>query len=118
MAIPENPYLSHRHAPGDIVYTGTHDNDTTLGWFESLDAATQERVYEYFNNPQEGMPWMLIRQAMASPANYRHRPLAGLPGIEWPAPHEHARHAGGQLAVALHLGAGAAGPREVASMNC
>ncbi len=66
---PQNPYLSHRHAPGDIVYTGTHDNDTTLGWFESLDDATRERVYRYFNNPQEDMPWMLIRQAMASPAN-------------------------------------------------
>lgn len=66
---PDNPYLPHRHARGDIVYTGTHDNDTTLGWFESLDRTTQERVYQYFNQPQERMPWMLIREAMASPAN-------------------------------------------------
>jgi 4-alpha-glucanotransferase len=66
---PENPYLPHRHASGDIVYTGTHDNDTTLGWFESLDGATQERVYQYFNRPRESMPWLLIRQAMASAAN-------------------------------------------------
>ncbi len=63
---PENPYLLHRHAAGDVVYTGTHDNNTTLGWFESLDAEVQSRVYEYFNNPQERMPWMLIRQAMSS----------------------------------------------------
>ena len=28
-----NPHLPHRHEPGDLVYTGTHDNDTTLGWF-------------------------------------------------------------------------------------
>ncbi|MEZ5501471.1 MAG: 4-alpha-glucanotransferase [Halioglobus sp.] len=66
---PENPYLLHRHAPGDIVYTGTHDNDTTLGWFESLDGGLQAQVYRYFNNPPESMPWMLIHQAMASPAN-------------------------------------------------
>ncbi|MEZ5572174.1 MAG: 4-alpha-glucanotransferase [Halioglobus sp.] len=66
---PENPYLTHRHSVGDIVYTGTHDNDTTLGWFESLDNDTKERVYRYFNYPQESMPWMLIHQAMASPAN-------------------------------------------------
>lgn len=66
---PDNPYLLHRHSPGDIVYTGTHDNDTTLGWFESLDAATQERVYQYFNRPDESMPWLLIRQAMLSAAN-------------------------------------------------
>jgi 4-alpha-glucanotransferase len=66
---PDNPYLNHRHRRNDIVYTGTHDNDTTLGWFESLDAATRARVYAYYGNPDEGMPWMLIRQAMASPAD-------------------------------------------------
>ena len=66
---PENPYLNHLHQSGDIVYTGTHDNDTTLGWFNSLDAATRERVYAYFGNPDEAMPWMLIRQAMSSRAN-------------------------------------------------
>jgi len=66
---PDNPYLLHRHTPGDIVYTGTHDNDTTLGWFESIDGPTRERIYEYFNRPQESMPWLLICQAMASPAS-------------------------------------------------
>ena len=66
---PENPYLPHRHTRGDIVYTGTHDNDTTLGWFESLSADVQALVYSSFSDPQETMPWMLIRQAMASVAN-------------------------------------------------
>ena len=66
---PENPYLTHRHTAGDIVYTGTHDNDTTLGWYDSLDEEMRNRVYAYFSNPPESMPWMLIQQAMASPAN-------------------------------------------------
>jgi len=66
---PDNPYLSHRHQQRDIVYTGTHDNNTTLGWFESIDDPLRGKVYEYFNSPAEGMPWMLIGQAMASPAN-------------------------------------------------
>jgi len=66
---PDNPYLSHRHARGDVVYTGTHDNDTTLGWFENLSDEMKGKVYQYFNNPPEGMPWMLIGQALASPAN-------------------------------------------------
>ncbi len=66
---PDNPYLNHMHKRGDIVYTGTHDNNTTLGWFESLDAATRERVYTYFGHPGESMPWMLIQQAMASRAD-------------------------------------------------
>jgi 4-alpha-glucanotransferase len=65
---PDNPYLSHMHQPGDIVYTGTHDNDTTLGWFESLDQEMQAKVYAHLNQGQEPMPWMLIRQAMASTA--------------------------------------------------
>ena len=64
---PDNPYLSHRHQIGDIVYTGTHDNNTTLGWFHSLDDHLKGRVYQYYNHPEEGMPWMLIAQAMASP---------------------------------------------------
>jgi len=66
---PDNPYLSHRHQQRDIVYTGTHDNNTTLGWFESIDDSLRGKVYQYFNSPTEGMPWMLIGQAMASPAN-------------------------------------------------
>ena len=66
---PENPYLSHRHVQGDIVYTGTHDNNTTLGWFEELTDELRGSVYQYFNHPAEGMPWMLIAQAMASSAN-------------------------------------------------
>ncbi len=66
---PENPYLPHRHTPGDIVYTGTHDNDTTLGWYESLDTATRRAVYAAFGDPPEDMPQMLIHQAMASVAD-------------------------------------------------
>lgn len=66
---PDNPYLPHKHTAGDIVYTGTHDNDTTLGWFEKLDANMQVQVYRSFNSPPESMPWMLIRQAMVSPAS-------------------------------------------------
>ena len=65
---PDNPYLTHCHQANDIVYTGTHDNNTTLGWFESLDEGTRQRVYSYFGNPAENMPWMLIKQAMASSA--------------------------------------------------
>jgi 4-alpha-glucanotransferase len=66
---PDNPYLSHMHESGDIVYTGTHDNNTTLGWFESLDAHMQAKVYDYLNHSQAPMPWALIQLAMASPAN-------------------------------------------------
>jgi 4-alpha-glucanotransferase len=49
-----------------VIYTGTHDNDTTLGWFEARDAAGRQSVYEYLGHPQEAMPWPFIRAALSS----------------------------------------------------
>jgi 4-alpha-glucanotransferase len=61
-----NPYLPFRHDRDSVVYTGTHDNDTTLGWYDSLDEHTREYVDEYLGVSQEPMPWPLIRSALAS----------------------------------------------------
>jgi 4-alpha-glucanotransferase len=66
---PANPYLTHNHHRNDIVYTGTHDNNTTLGWFESLSDELRCKICDYFSPSQETMPWMLIDQAMASISN-------------------------------------------------
>jgi 4-alpha-glucanotransferase len=65
----DNPYLPHRCDRNSVVYTGTHDNDTTLSWFEDLTHAQQHRVREYLGFPAEPMPWPLIRAALASVAN-------------------------------------------------
>lgn len=65
---PDNPYLPHNHVRNCVVYTGTHDNDTGVGWFAGLDANTRAYVEEYLGHPGEEMPWPLIRSAMASPA--------------------------------------------------
>jgi 4-alpha-glucanotransferase len=63
---PEDVHLPHMHDRDSIVYTGTHDNDTTLGWFLSLDSETQRRV-EYFLRLTPGaMPEALIRAALES----------------------------------------------------
>lgn len=61
-----NPYLPHNNCYESVTYTGTHDNDTTVGWFESLDDATKTRVYKYFGETGEAMPWLLIRAALES----------------------------------------------------
>lgn len=71
----DNPYLPHNHRRNTVVYTGTHDNDTTLGWYESLAAPARERVREYLGQPAEPMPWPLIRAALASVANTAMIPL-------------------------------------------
>ena len=64
----DNPYLPCHHSRDSVVYTGTHDNDTSLGWYLSLDAETRSYIMEYLGHPAEPMPWPLIRTALASRA--------------------------------------------------
>ncbi|TGD71498.1 4-alpha-glucanotransferase [Mangrovimicrobium sediminis] len=66
---PDNPYLLHLHQPNDVVYTGTHDNNTTLGWFQSLDDGLKAHICEYFQCAADAMPWALIDAAMTSRAD-------------------------------------------------
>ncbi len=64
---PDNNYLPHRHEFRSLVYTGTHDNDTTLGWYQQLPAETQNYVRDYLGQETDTeMPWPLIRSALAS----------------------------------------------------
>lgn len=63
---PENPYLPHNHEPISVVYTGTHDNDTTLGWYASLDDHAKQAVLDYLGDSTDPMPWPVIRAAFDS----------------------------------------------------
>lgn len=63
-----NPYLPHNHERLSVAYTGTHDNDTTVGWYAGLDASVRAQVHEYLGYPAEAMPWPLIRATFASVA--------------------------------------------------
>jgi len=75
----DNPYLPHNHCPNSVVYTGTHDNNTTLGWWqEDCPEWVQERVLEYLGRPGEPMPWPLIRAALASVARTAVVPMQDL----------------------------------------
>jgi 4-alpha-glucanotransferase len=71
----DNPYLPHNHTEDSIVYTGTHDNDTTLGWYRSLTSEQRQRVLAYLGMPGEPMPWPLIEAAYASIARQAIIPL-------------------------------------------
>ena len=71
----DNPYLPHNHVPQSVVYTGTHDNDTTLGWYQKCDDAQRRAVNEYLGDPSERMPWPLIRTALASVARLAILPM-------------------------------------------
>lgn len=65
---PANPYLPHNHERNYVVYTGTHDNNTTLGWYAELSPGQRDYVLEYLGHPEEPMPWPLIRAAYQSVA--------------------------------------------------
>jgi 4-alpha-glucanotransferase len=79
---PDNPYLPHRHTRDSVVYTGTHDNDTTVGWYRSLDAATRARVDERLGVHAGGMPDALVRAALASVADLAILPVADLLALD------------------------------------
>ena len=80
---PENPYLPHNCSPNSVIYTGTHDNDTTLGWYNSCDQAVRELLDDYLGCSADGkMPWPLIRAALASVSRLAVLPMQDLLGLE------------------------------------
>ena len=63
----ESDYLPHNYVANSIVYTGTHDNDTTLGWYESLNRKDKAFAKRYLNiRSNKDVQWEFIRAAMAS----------------------------------------------------
>ena len=70
-----NEHLPHSHIKRCVVYTGTHDNDTTVGWFESLHKKAKEYTKKYLNTNAKEISWDLIRAALASPAETAIVPL-------------------------------------------
>jgi len=77
----QNPYLPANHVAHAAVYTGTHDNDTTMGWYSGLDAGTRSRVDTCLASTPGDMPGALIRAAYASPAMLAVLPMQDLLGL-------------------------------------
>ena len=79
--LPDNVHVPHRHVRECVVYTGTHDNDTTLGWYASLDADTRQRVDFYLRARPGAMPEALTRAALGSVGHLAIIPLQDLLGL-------------------------------------
>jgi 4-alpha-glucanotransferase len=79
----DNPHLPQHHRRNAVVYTGTHDNDTTLGWYAGLDANSRE-VVRRFLGPGDlpSVPDLLIDAAYASDANLAIVPMQDLLGLD------------------------------------
>lgn len=78
---PDHPYLPHNFEENTVVYTGTHDNNTALGWFRN-EAGKDERrrLFEYLGGelPAKEIPWALIRMALRSRARLAIFPMQDL----------------------------------------
>jgi 4-alpha-glucanotransferase len=76
-----NPFLPHNYTRDFVVYTGTHDNDTALGWFSRCAAEEQQKAMSYLGCSAQAFHWALIRAAMASVADWAIIPLQDILGL-------------------------------------
>jgi 4-alpha-glucanotransferase len=74
----DNPYLPRNFVPNTVVYTGTHDNDTTRGWYEGLPDWQRRNLWSYLGRSDgeaQDAAWELIRLAWSSTATLAIAPL-------------------------------------------
>jgi 4-alpha-glucanotransferase len=71
----DNPFLPHNYVPNCVAYTGTHDNDTARGWFDSAPQHEREFAQRYLRVNGEDFPWDLIRSIWSSVAVYAVIPM-------------------------------------------
>lgn len=79
---PANNFLPHSHIANSVVYTGTHDNQTTVSWFETRPETVKQYVLDYLGSHDANyIHWQLIRLALASVANTVLIPMQDLLGL-------------------------------------
>jgi 4-alpha-glucanotransferase len=83
--VAANPYAPHNHVNHCVVYTGTHDNNTTRGWFrKELSASDKAQLVQYLgcSVDENDIHWHMIRMAMMSVANTCIVPLQDYLGLD------------------------------------
>jgi 4-alpha-glucanotransferase len=78
---PDNPHLPRNYTPDTVAYTGTHDNDTTLGWYRSLDRAAARRVAASLGVSASEVPRAMLGAVLASVAILAVVPLQDVLGL-------------------------------------
>jgi 4-alpha-glucanotransferase len=72
---PDDPFLPHHYPTHCVAYTGTHDNDTACGWFQSAPEHERAFALRYLNTDGHDFAWDLIRSVWASVAVYAITPM-------------------------------------------
>jgi 4-alpha-glucanotransferase len=75
--LPLSPYALHNHIENAVVYSGTHDNNTTLGWFREADEMLRQRLSDYIGCPitEENVAGQLCRLTLQSVARLAIMPI-------------------------------------------
>lgn len=78
----ESDYLPHNYASHTVVYTGTHDNDTVMGWMNTAPKESVKFAKKYFNlTRKEGYHWGMMRGAWASVSDLAVVPMQDVLGL-------------------------------------
>lgn len=78
----ESDYLPHNYTANSVVYTGTHDNDTTIGWYQSLSSRDRGFARRYLNiKGRKDIQWYFIRAALASVSDTAMIPMQDYLGL-------------------------------------
>jgi 4-alpha-glucanotransferase len=73
---PTDPFLPHNYPDNCVAYTGTHDNDTSLGWYRSAPENEQDFCRRYLDiEDEQGLPWKMIRTLWNSVAMFTLAPM-------------------------------------------
>jgi 4-alpha-glucanotransferase len=72
---PKEPFLPHNHEENSVVYTGTHDNDTSRGWYERVSEEEKSFYRRYLNRDGSKVAWDLIRATWGSVAVFALAPM-------------------------------------------
>ena len=72
---PDNPFLPHLYTSNCVTYTGTHDNDTSLGWYRTAPAQERDYYHRYVSRDNADVPGDMIRAIWGSVAVFALAPL-------------------------------------------
>jgi 4-alpha-glucanotransferase len=78
---PDNPFLPENHPRNSVVYTGTHDNDTTVGWYRSLSPKQRRLVRSAVDGDGRHIAWSLITRAWEARPFLAVAPMQDLLGL-------------------------------------
>ncbi len=77
----DHPYLPHHHRPNQVCYTGTHDNDTAVGYWRAADEGTRDHARRYLAVPDNEWPWAVVRAAWRSVCDTAIVPIQDVLGL-------------------------------------